>query len=123
MRSRPVVVAVTLLLALPALGGASSLSSRIQQKQHEVDARRAKEGVLTADISAYSDRIGSLQGDITALQAKETRLQTDLDGKLARLAGIQRDLRTERARLARLRAKLAEGQRVLADRLVELYKA
>jgi murein DD-endopeptidase MepM/ murein hydrolase activator NlpD len=123
MRSRYLVVAVALLLALPALGGAASLSSRIEQKQRQVDAERAKEGVLTADISAFSDRIGSLQADITSLQSKEARLQADLDGKLARLAAIQRDLRTERARLARLRAKLAEGERVLAGRLLELYKA
>src|SRR3712207_3947522 len=123
MRSRSLVGAVALLLALPALGGAASLSSRIQEKQRQVEAQHAKEGVLTADISAYSDRIGSLQSDITVLQTKESRLQADLDGKLSRLAGIQRDLRTERARLARLRVKLAEGERLLAERLVELYKA
>jgi murein DD-endopeptidase MepM/ murein hydrolase activator NlpD len=123
MRSRSLAGAVALLLALPALGGATSLSSRIQEKQRQVDAQRAKEGVLTADIRGFSDRIGSLQADITSLQAKESRLQADLDGKLARLAAIQRELRTERARLARLRAKLVVGQRLLSARLVELYKA
>jgi peptidoglycan hydrolase CwlO-like protein len=123
MRLRHLAMAVTLLLVLPALGGASSLSSRIQEKQRQVEAQRAQEGVLTADIRGYSDRIGSLQSDITVLQTKETRLQADLDGKLARLAAIQRDLRTERARLARLRVKLAEGERLLAARLVDLYKA
>jgi murein DD-endopeptidase MepM/ murein hydrolase activator NlpD len=114
---------VALLLALPALGGAASLSSRIQEKQRQVDAQRAKEGVLTSDIQGYSERIGALQSDITSLQAREARLQADLNGKLARLGAIQRDLRTERARLARLRVKLAEGERLLAARLVELYKA
>jgi murein DD-endopeptidase MepM/ murein hydrolase activator NlpD len=115
--------AVALLLALPALGGAASLSSRIQEKERQVAAERAKEGVLTTDIQGYSERIGALQSDITSLQARESRLQADLDGKLARLSAIQRDLRTERARLARLRVKLAEGERLLAARLVELYKA
>ena len=123
MRTRSLVAAVALLLALPALGGASSLSSRIQHKQDQVDAQRAKEGVLTADVSAFNDRIGALQDEIGSLQAREGQLQADLDAKLARLSGIQDDLRAERARLARLRARLAEGRRVLAARLVELYKA
>ena len=35
----------------------------------------------------------------------------------------QKDLRSERARLARLRARLAEGRKILARRLAELYKA
>ena len=123
MRSRSLMGAVALLLALPALGGAASLSSRIQEKERQVAAERAKEGVLTTDIQGYSELIGALQSDITSLQARESRLQADLDGKLARLSAIQRDLRTERARLARLRVKLAEGERLLAARLVELYKA
>ncbi len=123
MRSRSLVTAAALLLALPALGGAASLSSRIQDKERQVDAQRAKEGVLTADVRGYSQQIGALQSDITVLQAKEARLQADLDGKLARLGAIQDDLRTERARLVRLRAKLEEGRRLLSARLVELYKA
>src|SRR4051812_17227893 len=127
MRLRLLVAAVALPLgvwaASPVPGGATSLSSRIQEKQHAVDAQKAKEGVLTADIRGYSSQIASLQADITGLQAREARLQADLDAKLARLSGIQEDLRSERARLARLRARLAAGRAALAGRLVELYKA
>jgi murein DD-endopeptidase MepM/ murein hydrolase activator NlpD len=127
MRLRLLIAAVALPLVLwawlPVPGGASSLSSRIQNKQHAVDARKAREGVLTADIQGYSSKIDSLQADITGLQTRESRLQADLDAKLARLSRIQADLRAERGKLARLRAKLVEGRRALAARLVDLYKA
>lgn len=127
MRLRLLIVAVALPLAawawMPLDGGAASLSSRIEKKKAEIERERSKERVLTTEISGYTDRISGLQADITDLQSQEARLQADLDAKLARLAAIQDELRTERARLARLRARLAEGRRLLAARLVDLYKA
>ena len=115
---------LVLLLALTTgLGQAASLSNKIKEKEGAIDGKKAKEGVLTADISGFTSRIDSLQADISGLQAKESKLQADLDAKLARLSGIQADLRAERARLARLRAKLANGREALSKRLVELYKA
>jgi murein DD-endopeptidase MepM/ murein hydrolase activator NlpD len=123
MKLRALMAATVLLALLPGIGGAQSLSSRIDEKQKAVDAKRAKEGVLTADIRGYSTRIDALQSDITGLQTRESRLQADLDRKLARLSAIQADLRTERARLIRLRAKLEEGRIALSHRLVDLYKA
>jgi peptidoglycan DL-endopeptidase CwlO len=127
MRLRLLIAAVALPLVVwawsPLPGGAAPLSSRIEEKRREIEQQRAKEVVLTEEISGYTSRINALQADITELQAREARLQADLDAKLARLAAIQEDLRTERARLARLRARLAEARALLADRLVDLYKA
>ena len=127
MRLRLLIAAVALPLLVvawsPLPGGAAPLSTRIDEKRREIEQRRAKEDVLTGEISGYTSRINTLQADITALQSQETRLQAELDAKLARLAAIQDDLRSERARLARLRARLAEGRALLAERLVDLYKA
>ncbi len=115
---------LVLLLALTTgLGQAASLSTKIKEKEGAIAGKKAKEGVLTADISGYTSRIDSLQADISGLQSRQDRIQADLDAKLSRLSRIQADLRTERARLARLRARLATGRDALSKRLVELYKA
>jgi murein DD-endopeptidase MepM/ murein hydrolase activator NlpD len=127
MRLRLLIAAVALPFALwavlPLGADGSSLSSRIQRKRSQIEAKRSSERALTTQISAYSGRIRSLQGDITRLAARQARIQADLDRKLARLAAIQTDLRAERARLARLRSRLAQARVVLARRLVDLYKA
>lgn len=123
MRTR-ITWAVVLLLALcTGLGQAATLPEKIKEKESAIARQKAKEGVLTTDISAFSSRIDRLQGDIGGLEARQQRLQSDLDAKLARLSAIQTDLRSERAQLARLRAKLVTGREALAKRLVELYKA
>jgi murein DD-endopeptidase MepM/ murein hydrolase activator NlpD len=123
-----VVAALPLALwgVLPLLSGAESpgaIQNKIQSKQSQIEQRKGRERVLTTDISAASRRIGALQGEITQLQTKQVRLQSDLDAKRAELAQIQEDLRRERLKLARLRDRLARAQVLLANRLVDSYKA
>ncbi len=102
---------------------ASDLGSRIDRKQRQVERQRGREGRLQGQIVRYSRTIGRLEDRLGGLQTRENALQTDLDAKLARLASIQENLRTQRALLVRLRTRLTSSRRVLADRLVELYKA
>jgi murein DD-endopeptidase MepM/ murein hydrolase activator NlpD len=99
------------------------LQRKIDRKQAQIEWRRDRENVLTADISGVTRQIDTLQADITVLEGRQVRLQASLDAKRAELAQIQEDLRRERLRLARLRARLAEARAALADRLVEIYKA
>jgi peptidoglycan DL-endopeptidase CwlO len=111
---------------LPLLSGAESpgtIQNKIQSKQAQIEQRKGRERVLTSDITAASQRIGALQGEITQLQTKQVRLQSDLEAKRAELAQIQEDLRRERLKLARLRDRLARAQVLLANRLVDSYKA
>jgi peptidoglycan DL-endopeptidase CwlO len=111
---------------LPLFSGAESpgsIQNKIQSKQSQIEQRKGRERVLTSDISAASQRIGALQGEITQLQTKQVRLQSDLEAKRAELAQIQEDLRRERLKLARLRDRLARAQVLLANRLVDSYKA
>ena len=117
------VLPLVLWGALPLFAEGQSLSSKIDRKRGQVEQKKAKEGVLTADVSKYTGRINSLQTDISGLETKRVSLQTDLDTKLARLEAVQSELRTERARLTRLRARLAEARVTLSKRLVDLYKA
>jgi murein DD-endopeptidase MepM/ murein hydrolase activator NlpD len=121
-----VVVAVLPLVlwaALPMLSSGASLGSRIEQKRHQIAAKRSHEHVLSTTISGYTRRIDDLQGSITMLERKQVAIQVDLDAKRAELARTQEELRQERIRLARLRARLAEARVALANRLVALYKA
>lgn len=99
------------------------LRGKIGKIRNKVEATKARERVLTADVRRYSDRIGALQGKIGILQAQQDAVQADLDQSQAALTRTQGDLRSERARLVRLRERLEEGRRTLAARLVELYQA
>jgi murein DD-endopeptidase MepM/ murein hydrolase activator NlpD len=123
-----VVAALPLVLwgALPLFSGAESpgsIQNKIQSKQNQIEQHKGRERVLTSDISSATHRIGALQGEITQLQTKQVRLQSDLEAKRAELAQIQEDLRRERLKLARLRDRLARAQVLLANRLVDSYKA
>jgi murein DD-endopeptidase MepM/ murein hydrolase activator NlpD len=100
-----------------------NVQDEIDRKQRRIGKQKRTERRLSGQIQRYNDRIGSLQVRIDGLQTREDSLQADLDVKPGELAAVQEDLRIQRARLVRLRARLAQGRRILADRLVELYQA
>ena len=119
-----VVLPILLWALLPLGAGAKpSLQERISAKREAVESKRRRERVLTTDISAYTRRIGRLQSDIAGLERRQVALQGDLDAKRAEVERVQERLRLARARLTRLRERLAVVRRVLAQRLVEIYKA
>ena len=120
------VLPLALWAALPLVSSGDSpqeLQRQIERNRAQIEQHKGRERVLTSDISAVSSRIGDLQSNITVLQTKQVRLQTSLDAKRAELAQIQEDLRRERLKLARLRERLAAARVLLANRLVEMYKA
>jgi peptidoglycan DL-endopeptidase CwlO len=112
---------------LPVRSSADQSPEQIQKKidrnKSLIGGHKAKERVLTSDISQATHRIDGLQSDITRLSERQQKLQTSLDGKRRELAAVQLRLRQERARLTRLRARLLVVRRTLAARLTELYKA
>jgi murein DD-endopeptidase MepM/ murein hydrolase activator NlpD len=120
------VLPLALWAALPLVSSGDSpqqIQREIERNRAKIEQHKGRERVLTSDISAVSSRISDLQSNITVLQTKQVRLQTSLDAKRAELAQIQEDLRRERLKLARLRERLAEARVLLANRLVEMYKA
>src|SRR4051794_7417810 len=112
---------------LPVGSSADQTPGQIQRKidrnKSLIGGHKAKERVLTSDISNQTQRIDTLQSDITRLSERQQKLQTSLDQKRAELAQVQAKLRSERARLTRLRARLLVVRRALGARLVELFKA
>src|SRR3954454_11274536 len=120
-----VVLPFALWSALPVGSSAQSqgeIQKKIDRNQALIGGHKARERVLTIDISQQSRRISTLQGDITTLSARQAKLQASLDAKRIQLAAVQVKLRDERARLTRLRARLLVVRKQLAARLVELYK-
>src|SRR4051794_35027296 len=117
-----ITLALAAFLLLPMPGQTASLDRRMDVVKAKIEAKKAKEGVLTGTISHYNNKIQSLQGEIRGLQDRENSIQTSLDGKRAELFATQNKLEKAKDRLARLKIYLAQAQKVLAKRLVKMYK-
>ena len=119
-------VAITLALSayvvLPLPGLSAPLSQRIEKKRAEIEKVKQREGVLTTTIQRFSTRIESLQGEIGATRQRLGRAQDSLDRQQAELLEVRNRLEEARDRLERLRRELATARKVLAARLVEIYK-
>ena len=121
-----VVVLLGLLAVIPDASRSASyqaLQASIQSKQSAIENARAKEGVLTNDISSISKRIRGLTRQIGSLRRREARVQNTLDARRAQLARVQARYLVEHRRFVRLRKELRRAQGVLAARLIEIYKA
>ncbi len=123
-------MAVLSWMALPVGSTAGTSQQKLDELQRKIDVtegkigrRKGRERVLTTDIARWTSKINRLQGRIDTLQTRQDRVQRDLDGAVSELRAIQKELRFQRARQVRLRARLADGRRMLAQRLVERYRA
>jgi murein DD-endopeptidase MepM/ murein hydrolase activator NlpD len=119
----PIALAVGLFLVLPLQGLSAPLSSRIEKKRDQIERHKAKEGVLSTTIQRFDQRIDTLQGQIRATERRLSRVQDSLDAQKEKLLEVRNRLEQARDRLERLRSELATARRVLAARLVEIYKA
>jgi murein DD-endopeptidase MepM/ murein hydrolase activator NlpD len=119
----PIALGLCAYLVLPLPGLSAPLSDRIEQKRAEIDHAKQKEGVLTTTIENFSNRIDGLQGEIQATQERLDRAQSSLDRQKNELLEVRDRLEAARDRLERLRSELATARRLLAARLVEIYKS
>jgi murein DD-endopeptidase MepM/ murein hydrolase activator NlpD len=119
----PIALGLCAYLVLPLPGLSAPLSDRIDQKRAEIEHAKQEEGVLTTKIQSFSNRIDSLQGEIQATQDRLDRAQSSLDRQKNELLEVRDRLEVARDRLARLRSELATARRLLAERLVEIYKS
>lgn len=111
--------ATALYLARP-MGSNAKSAAELQQ---DIASKRAKESELNGSISRMSNKIRGLRGRIGELQSKQSRIEIDLDRKVARQRSIAGDLRRTRNRLNRLTKRLAHARKLLAERIVTVYKA
>src|SRR3954465_8339271 len=73
------------------------LQRKIDRNNALIGGHKARERVLTTDISQQTGRINTLESDIPRLSERQAKLQTSLDEKRRELAAVQRRLRSERA--------------------------
>ena len=119
----PITLALVAFVALPLPGQSAPLSQRIAKKRSETNRLEKKAKVLTTTISAFNTRIRRLQGEIGGTQRQLGRVQHGLDAARNELIATRDKLEVARDRLDRVRRELATGRTVLAERLVEIYKA
>jgi murein DD-endopeptidase MepM/ murein hydrolase activator NlpD len=119
----PIALALCAYLLLPMPGLSAPLSDRIEKKRSEIEEKKQQEGVLTTTIQRFDTRIAAVQGEISATQTRLDRAQASLDAQKAELLEVRDQLEEARDRLERLRSELATARKVLAARLVEIYKA
>ena len=117
-----ITLALTAFLMLPMPGHTSSLDHRIDAVKSKINAKKAKEGVLTSTITRYNHKIQALQGSIRGLQDRQNQIQASLNETRADLFATQDKLEKTKDRLARLKVYLARAQKVLGQRLVQMYK-
>ena len=110
------VAAVVMTFAVAGRAPAADLSTKLDDKQAELDQAKQKKGVLTTEISRYNAQIDQLTGEVAALRTREAAVQQELDKAEAELAAEQHDLRI-------LRERLDRTIEALEDRLVDIYKA
>jgi len=119
-RPTPRTVVVLLALALAALAGgnavAQDLQSKLQEKEQKLEQAKERKGVLTTEISRYTQQINQLRGEVATLRNREAIVRE-------RLAETEARLEMERERLEQLRDRLQRSLKVLRNRLVEIYKA
>jgi peptidoglycan DL-endopeptidase CwlO len=118
--------ALALIAVAPRSSRAASyqaIQANIGEKRSAIDRARAKEGVLTGDISAISKRIRTMSREIGSLRRREARVQNTLEARRAQLERVRVRYQEEHDRFVRLRRKLRRAQGVLAERLIEIYKA
>ena len=116
-------MALSAYLLLPLPGQSAPLSQRIEEKREQIEEKKQREGVLSTTIEGFDQRIDSLEGEISATQDRLDRVQSSLDRQKVELLEVRDRLEAARDRLERLRSELATARKVLAARLVEIYKA
>ena len=132
--ARRIRLSVALLGAVLVLGVPSALGQSVYDKQADVnrkisglrddiEAAKAKEGVLTSEIQAAGQRIEALSGDIGALTSLIAELEADLAEMRAKLDRLRARFEQQTEDLERLKQQYRLAQEQLEERLVELYQS
>jgi murein DD-endopeptidase MepM/ murein hydrolase activator NlpD len=106
------------LASLAGVGAASGqdLQSQLSDKQAELSEQKDQKGVLTTEISRYSDQIDQLAGEVAVLRNREAIVERELHA-------VKAKLRREEERLDQLRTHLHRSLGALRNRLVAIYRS
>jgi len=124
-----IAAAAVVALCVPVAFGQSlwdrknAVDQRIDGLHDSIERAKAREGVLSTEISDASSRIDALAGDIDVLSDRLAALESNLAAHRSRLSRLEARLREQVATLQRLTQQHAVAQRRLEERLVELYES
>jgi len=110
------VAAAALAVSAGGTAVAQDLQQKLEQKKQKLEQAKERKGVLTTEISRYTERINQLRGEVATLRNREAIVQE-------RLSRTEARLELEENRLEQLRKRLKRSLKVLAKRLVEIYKS
>ena len=127
MSSRPHSVAFA-AVSVAALAGAglvaqSAAAPSLSQVEQRARDARAREAVLTTDVSRYNARIRAVEARIAPVQARWSALNTELTGLRAKRQALTAELETEQRRLTKLIGMLKVQRGALSARLSAAYRA
>lgn len=108
--------ALLIALAGSVSAPAQDLQGQVNEKRSELEHAKGEQGVLTTEISKYSNRIDKLTGEVASLRNREAKVQ-------AELVEAEKELQVEQENLRVLRERLDRSVGVLAKRLVAIYKS
>ena len=100
----------------------SEAARSLSQVESKAAAARAKEQVLTSEISKYNERIRDVETRLAPIQAKLTSLQAQLDGLRTERKQLTAKIEAEERRLAILAKRLEHQRAELAERLSAAYR-
>jgi murein DD-endopeptidase MepM/ murein hydrolase activator NlpD len=103
-------------LVLTAGAPAQDLQAELDNAEGELQEEKDQKGVLTQEISKFTEQIDQLAGEVAVLRNREAVVQEDLDR-------VERELAVETENLRILRARLERSLAALEDRLIAMYKA
>ena len=95
---------------------AQDLDSRLSETESELSEQKEAKGVLTTQISRYSEQVDQLAGEVSVLRNREAIVEEQLREVKARL-------RRERDRLEQLKGHLRRSLNALRTRLVAIYRS
>lgn len=113
------LVGAAVVAAVTQTGSAASLPE-IEQRARDA---RAREQVLTGEVSAYNARIRKVEARLAPVQARWTALNNELTALRSRRQQLTAQLEAETKRLQRLIRVLAVQRKRLAARLSAAYRS
>lgn len=128
IRLAAALIGVVLALGVPSALGQSaseqqaSIETRISGLRDDIAAAKAKEGTLTTEIEAAGQRIDAIAGDVDSLNSLIAQLESELAAHRAKLDRLEAQFDDQTRDYEHLKRQYAIAERLLEERLVELYQ-
>jgi murein DD-endopeptidase MepM/ murein hydrolase activator NlpD len=117
---------LTLVAAAPAAADdpveqKASVDARIAALQTEISASKAREGVLTSQLSAVGDELQAAEDAVSSAEASVSNLEAELSSAQAQLDRLATRLDAQTHRLERLRIEYDKAIAILDARVRAAY--